>query len=724
VILGAVLPSALLTGVIVQRTLANTREVLEHRLVDTARVDAEALDREFDGTIRVLETLAQSPALDAGDLRGFWSEAGRAVRAQQGWFAVILLSPDGRQLVHSDVPFGEPLAHATQPDSVREVITTRRPVIGPLMPGQRDARLRFPIRVPVQRDGRLLYVLTSVMEPDALAPLVRSHLPETEEWTRAIVDPAFRIAARSRSAERYVGQPVPPAGMARIRNPPAEPFEGTSLEGEPLYTGMSRSAYGWTTTVSVPLAVLDGPVRSSLIAVLAGAGVLGLGGLFSVLFVSRRVSRDFAAARDAAAALAAGRMPSRSPAGVAEAEHLQDSLQRTAQLLRDRERERDEQLERAVAAQAQAEDANRTKDEFLAVLGHELRNPLAPALTALELMKLRGATTMQREREVLERQVSHMTRLVDDLLDVSRLTRGKVDLVIRRFELRAAIDRAVDMARPLVGQHAHTFDVTVPDIGLPLDADEDRIVQVIVNLLTNAAKYTAPGGSITLTTEVADGFVEIVCADTGPGIDAELLPRIFEPFAQGPRSLARQQGGLGLGLTLARSLTELHGGSIRYEAVQPHGSRFIVRLPLAAAGVIAEPAAAPATAGPITRRRVLLVDDNADGREMLRVALERSGHIVITAADGDAALSAATTLQPQVAILDIGLPGIDGYDLARAMRMEHPRVRLIALTGYGRDADAAAARHAGFDAHCTKPVTVAALLDQIASLDGPSHAEN
>ena len=717
------LPSALLTGVIVQRTLADTRVLLENRLVDTARVAADALDREFNGTIRVLATLAQSPDLDAGNLAGFWSEAERAVRAQQGWFAVILLSPDGQQLVHTDIPIGQPLRPGSEPDSVRDVVDTRRPAVGPLMAG-RGPQLGFPIRVPVERDGRLLYVLTAVVEPDALAPLVRSPLPQSEEWTRAIVDPSFRIAARSLGAERYVGEPVSAAGQARIRNPPAAPFEGTSLEGEQLYTAMRRTAFGWTTTVSVPVAVLDGPVRSSIVATLAGAAVLGLGGLFSVLIVSRRVSRDFAAARDAAAALAAGQMPLRSPAAVAEAVDLQDSLQRGAQLLRDRERERDEQLDRAIAAQGQAEEANRTKDEFLAVLGHELRNPLAPALTALELMRLRGATTMERERAVLERQISHMTRLVDDLLDVSRLTRGKVDLVLRRFELRAATDRAVDMARPLVERHGHTLDVAVPDRGLPLDADEDRIVQVMVNLLTNAAKYTPPGGHITLTTQVVDRFVEIACTDSGPGIEAELLPRIFEPFAQGPRSLARQQGGLGLGLTLARKLTDLHGGDIRYEAVEPHGSRFIVRLPLANAGVVAQPSAAPTTAVQRTSCRVLLVDDNVDGREMLRLALASAGHTVVAVADGDSALSTAGTLRPQVAILDIGLPGMDGYDLARALRVAHPGMRLIALTGYGRDADAEAARQAGFDAHCTKPAKVAALLDQISSLNGAPSAEN
>ncbi len=722
VVLGTVLPGALLSGLIVRRTLEENRAVLEHRLEDSARVDAAALDREFNGTIRVLQTLAQSPSLDAGDLKAFWEESSRAVRTQPGWYAVSLLTPDGNPQVHTDAPFGEPLQDGRDPDSLRQLTATRQPVVGKLTPGRRDPKLRFPIRVPVERDGTLLYVLTALMEPESLAAVIRTRLPETEEWTRAIIDPGLLIAARSRGGDQFIGRPVTSQGRALVRTPPARPTQGTSIEGESLYSSLSRSAYGWTTSVSVPAAVLDGPVRASIVASVSGVVVLTLAGLLGVLLMSRRVARDFDQARDGTAALAEGREPPPGRPRMAEAREVQASLRRAAQLLRERARERDEQLQRAIVAQAQAEDANRTKDRFLAVLGHELRNPLAPAVTALELMKLRGGSTLQREREVLERQISHMTRLVDDLLDASRLTRGKLDLVKHRFELRSAVDRAMDMARPLVEQHTHALYVGVPTTGLPIDGDQDRIVQVIVNLLTNAARYTPAGGQLALTAEAVAETVEITCEDDGPGITRDLLPTIFEPFTQGPRSIARQQGGLGLGLTIARSLTELHGGTIRYEAGRPNGSRFVVTLPLAHASVAAEPPPVPVLELSVTPRRVLLVDDNADGLEMMRLALQARGHSVVTAPDGHTAVSAASALQPDVAILDIGLPGLDGYELARVLRTEHPRVRLIALTGYGQETDAAAALEAGFDAHCTKPVTVAAMLEQIAALDAASAA--
>jgi signal transduction histidine kinase/CheY-like chemotaxis protein len=715
VVLGTVLPGALLTGIIVWRTLENNRGVIERRLSDAARVDAEALDREFNGTIRVLETLAQSPALDRGDLVAFRDEAVRSVGVQKGWNAIILFTPDGQQLVHTLTPPGAALRRATEWNSLRQVVESGRPGVGALTASPRDQKLRFPIRVPVARDGHLRFVLTAVMEPESLTPLVQSHLPETEEWTRAIVDPAFRIAARSRGGDRYVGRPVSPEALNLVRNPPASPAAGTSIEGEALYSALRRSTYGWTSSVSVPAIVLDGPARASVRAIVAGGAVLLVGGLVSVLFVSRRVARDFAAARDAAAALADGQAPPPSRPRVAEGRQVQESLLRAARLLQERARERDEQLQRAVAAQAQAEEISRTKDQFLAVLGHELRNPLAPALTALELMKRRAGTTLQREREVLERQISHMTRLVDDLLDVSRLTRGKVELMRRRVDIQGLVDRAVDMARPLITQQGHQLTIDIAATGLAVDADEDRLLQALINLLSNAAKYTPPGGHIRISATGIDHTIELACQDNGPGISPELVPAMFEPFAQGPRAIDRQQGGLGLGLALARSLTELHGGTLTFETVTPHGSRFVMRLPRASALPAPSPDSGDLPRGMATSRRILLVEDNDDARAMMQMALEAAGHAVETARDGVSAVAVAAAFAPEVAILDIGLPGMNGYDLARMLRGRYPALRLIALTGYGQDGDVQAADDAGFNAHCTKPITIDELLSEIES---------
>jgi CheY-like chemotaxis protein len=271
------------------------------------------------------------------------------------------------------------------------------------------------------------------------------------------------------------------------------------------------------------------------------------------------------------------------------------------------------------------------------------------------------------------------------------------------------------MARPLLERHHHGLRVSVPLCGMPIDGDEDRVVQVLANLLTNAAKYTPERGQISLSGHVDDGTAVIACEDDGPGIPAEVRATLFAPFAQGPRTLDRSQGGLGLGLALARSLTTLHGGTIELETpTSGRGSRFVVRIPLASGdstpAVVSDPTAWPARDG---GRRVLVVDDNADACDMLRAVLERAGHYVSIALDGESALRAAATFDPQVGILDIGLPGMDGYELARRLRQSHPLIRLIALTGYGQPADAHAAERAGFDRHCTKPVDFETLLEQI-----------
>jgi CheY-like chemotaxis protein len=331
-------------------------------------------------------------------------------------------------------------------------------------------------------------------------------------------------------------------------------------------------------------------------------------------------------------------------------------------------------------------------------------------------MKVRDPGLFQREREILERQVAHMVRLVNDLLDLSRLSRGKIQLVRRRFQLREAVERAADMARPLLVQQGHSFTLAVPGDSLLVDGDLDRLVQVFANLLTNAAKYTPPGGEISLAATKSGDRITIVCEDNGPGVPAELLPSLFNPFAQGPRALDRREGGLGLGLALARTFTELHGGTIHVESRDAgSGSRFVVELP-AAAGATADRLDAPTAPPAVVPQRILLVDDNADARDLLTRALNQSGHLVATAENGLDAVAIASDFKPSLAILDIGLPGISGYELARRLRDAHASITLIALTGYGQEADRDAAKSAGFDAHCAKPVTTGTLLALIHDL--------
>jgi signal transduction histidine kinase len=656
----------------------------------------------------VLQALATSPTLDTGDLAAFHAEGLRIQATQPGWYTIVLGSLDGEQLVSTRVPWGAPLTKTLEMASFQRLVETRAPTVGVIVePPAGDADFVFPVRVPVFRDGDLKYSLSAIVNIDSLTRVVPPKLPE--EWTRSILDPDGRIAVRTRGAENFVGQRAKEAFLQRLDRSPETISSEKTQEGAGVYAATSRNSHGWTSVVVVPHSILDAALWNSMAAILAGGALLMISGLAAVLFVSRRLAGDLAAATSAAEAVAQGRPIKEGRGHVAETRRLQESLTSAASLLERRARERDAEIRRADTARAEAEQASQTKDQFLAILGHELRNPLAPALTALELMKARDPKIFTRERQILERQVAHMIRLVNDLLDVSRLARGKVQLEQRRFEIRDAVDRAIDMASPLIVQRGHTFDVRVPDRGLTVDGDSARIVQVISNLLTNAAKYTPPDGHITLTAGASKGQVVLMCEDTGPGIPADLVARLFDPFAQGPRTIDRSEGGLGLGLTLARGFAEMHGGTIGYERLDDRGSRFILRLPLAADAGLATPAE---TASPVrvTPQRILLVDDNLDANEMLRSALEAAGHEVLTATNGPDALAVASKAPPDVGVLDIGLPGMNGYELAGRLRAICADARLIALTGYGQASDLDAAMAAGFDAHCAKPVTISELL--------------
>jgi PAS domain S-box-containing protein len=373
-----------------------------------------------------------------------------------------------------------------------------------------------------------------------------------------------------------------------------------------------------------------------------------------------------------------------------------------------------------LAARLAAEQSNRAKDEFLAMLGHELRNPMAPILTALQLMKLRGDES--KEQQVIERQVLHMIHLVDDLLDIARITRGKIELKPTCLDLRAVMTKAIEVASPLMEQRRQHFEIAAPSYPLTVEVDEARLTQVFANLLTNAAKYTPVGGHIFVSFREARDDVVIEIRDDGEGISAGLLPNVFDRFVQGTQGVERSTGGLGLGLTLVRTLVELHGGKVTAHSAGPGtGSTFTVTLRSATKGALPVKAPTIRTAIAANPQRILLVDDNDDARMLLGEALTEIGHDVRTAGDPVEALELARQFKPTIAVLDIGLPVMDGYELAARVRAElqDSAPRLIALTGYGQADDLARSRSAGFDIHLVKPVDVKRLLDSIVALSQP-----
>jgi PAS domain S-box-containing protein len=373
---------------------------------------------------------------------------------------------------------------------------------------------------------------------------------------------------------------------------------------------------------------------------------------------------------------------------------------------------------RDVTAQTRANEAlreaDRRKDEFLAVLAHELRNPLAPLRNGLEVIRLAGddPAAVAKARAMMDRQLGHMVRLIDDLLDVSRITRGKMTLRRGRVALADAVGAAVETARPLIDAAGHALTVALPPDPVVLDADLTRLAQVFANLLTNAAKYTPRGGRIALTAERRPGEVAVAVRDTGVGVPPEHLAGIFDMFSQVDRTLERSAGGLGIGLALVRGLVEMHGGSVAAASDGPGaGSTFTVRLPVADVPAPAAPAGDDGDAEAAAGRRILVADDNRDAAASLAALLRLRGNEVRTAHDGAEAVTAAETFRPDAILMDVGMPRLNGYDAARRIR-ERPwgrGVRIIALTGWGQEADRERSRAAGCDGHLVKPVALADL---------------
>ncbi|HWB00208.1 MAG TPA: PAS domain S-box protein, partial [Pirellulales bacterium] len=372
----------------------------------------------------------------------------------------------------------------------------------------------------------------------------------------------------------------------------------------------------------------------------------------------------------------------------------------------------------------EVKQASRRKDEFLAMLGHELRNPLAPIRSALQIMNTPnvGEAALAEARQVTQRQVQHLARLVDDLLDVSRIMRGHIELRRQPVSLQTVLSHAIETVQPLVNERKQQLIVDMPSKPVMLEADATRLTQAIGNLLNNASKFSSSPGRFWLTAKLDGGEAVISVRDEGIGIPRETLPYIFDLFVQGDQSLERTEGGLGIGLTVVRKLIEMHGGRIMADSRGPgQGSEFVIHLPTVQAPTSPRPEKPRDPAADAKRRRVLVVDDSVDAAKTIAMLLRLWGHDVKTAHDGAEALAIAHDFLPEVVLLDIGLPGMNGYELARRMRSEPPlaKVRLVAVSGYGQQEDLRRSKEAGFDQHFTKPVEPAALERLLRETDPP-----
>jgi signal transduction histidine kinase len=712
------LPLILIGAWGVKTTADHQRRELERSMLDLSRALSTAVDAELDGWVGTLRTMARTPALGEANMPVFYEFAREQVRTQPDWSGVVLTDANGAVLFKTVLPYGSQDGRVVDPDSLQRAMSLRQPVIGRVAVGQAGLAA-FPVRVPVADNANRQYVLTAAIQPSRILKLIQRQR-NPDGWVISVHDNSGLRVARSLDHEHTVGTGPSPTLAHLMRTGPMEGVGVTrTLENVEVVTAYTRlSRYGWAVAVGAPTAALTRILAQS-VAIYAGAIIASLllcSGL--ALLIARRMVTAMGSLQEQAVRLGRGEPVHIEPSGIYEVNMMGLALEAAAHQREGQERERGHllaSLEQALTAQeealARAESASRAKDDFLAVLGHELRNPLSPIVSALDLMSAREQGVYQRERDVMRRQVTHLKRLVDDLLDVSRITRGKLELVMAPVNLCQVVAQAVDAANA-AKQRGPAIGVQMPD-SLWVLGDESRLVQVMTSLLSNAVRFGCDG-PISVTLELSAGQARLQVRDHGVGMQPDMLQHIFEPFYQAPQPLARAAGGLGLGLAIARNIVERHGGRIgAISAGQAQGSTFEVLLPaIAAPDMEAAPEPEPEAVAP---RRILVVDDNLDAARGLQDLLELSGHDVAAVHSASAALDSFAAAQPEVAIIDIGLPDMNGYQLAAALRARsRGALRLIALTGYGQGADKRRAEAAGFDLHLTKPAGIAELQRAIA----------
>ena len=736
--LGTLLPVVLLAAGLAAVQARQERQTFERGMHDRVVAITSAIDAELRATVAALRTLAENPTLAEGELERFYGVVRRVKDLNRDWVTVILANADGIQQVNATRPYGAEPLPANETASFEAVVRTLQPAIGSLSAGPRGLRQAFPVRVPVLRDGRLAYVLTAVVDPVAISRILREQsMPE--DWVASVVDLRLVQVSRLYQEQVQVGVPVASAFHAALTSGATEgTYRGTTLEGTPSYVTWRRSAFsGWSVGIGVPAKSVEASAWRVLGLGLLGVGVSVALALLLAWLLARRISEPVALLAAQARALRRGDYSSSVQPMQPEAPGLQqpaapnaaghgDGAPGSTGLTIPEMRELQHALNDAAQAmhalaqaRLQAEGANRAKDEFLAMLGHELRNPLSAITTAVQVLRMRPESASSVSlQDVLQRQTAHLTKLVNDLLNASRVSLGKVELERRPLDFAALVQR---VAVQVVGiSPKHRLDLQLEAAWVL--GDDTRLEQIVTNLLSNAVRYSPDGGAVQLVLGRAADRVQLSVRDEGVGIEAELLPRMFDLFVQGKRDAARTQGGLGIGLTLAHQLTELHGGRLdAYSDGQGQGSTFRLTLPSIEPlpGTDSATRRASTGTGVVRRLKVLLVEDNEDGRTMLRQVLEGAGHRVTQAVDGPQALEQALVGAFDVALIDIGLPGIDGLEVARRLRLMGPQLAatlLVAITGYGTPQDRARSREAGFDLHLTKPIDGIDLLNQVQRL--------
>jgi signal transduction histidine kinase/ActR/RegA family two-component response regulator len=677
--------------------------------MEATRLLGNALDNALESSVQRLAILARQWSVREGDDAQLYEAAKNALTGSPDWENMLAFKASGEGIFHTDRPFGTALPAMQLRDYSAVALKQNRPTLSELFVNRTNKTPVVGVAHPVSRDGVVTHVLIASLNLQWFDELLKRHQP-ADGSIGGIFDHKMKFVARSHDGEARRGSDPAPQLHESMRVEKEGLGRFPSLDNTSVYTSWAATRHGWVVALATPAAPIDGAFWRYM--ALLGALLLAMlfAGLSFAALKGRRITASLSLLEARAAELARGRTLKPSAAShIAEVDRVLRALDDAAGLLASAQTERDRLLQSEQHGRAAAEQANRAKDEFLAMLGHELRNPLAAVSNAAAILQSRQCSAPQLEfaAGVIARQSAHLKRLIDDLLDVGRVMTGKILLERRPLELDASVRHVVSTLQTAGTLARHRVRVQTRPVWV--NGDHTRVEQVVSNLLVNAATYTPAGGEIRI--ELAEDADEALLrvSDTGQGVRAEHMERIFELFFQVEASGARVQGGLGIGLTLVKRLVELHGGRVAVESAGlGRGACFTVRLP--AIGAPARPSDTAEAAQPAAKT-VLVVEDNADERESLRVALELHGHRVLHASDARSALEQIEKGRPSIAVVDIGLPGMDGYALAREVRARFDGAgpALVALTGYGSDEDVRRAKEAGFARHLTKPVEVAEL---------------
>ena len=708
------LPVILVLGYAIATLLDAERDAYLRSMREAARSASLAADREWSYAAGSATALSTSALLATHDLPGFFGQCLATVAGTE--MNTVLIDASGQQVFNTVRPYGTSFAKPTEA-ILRRIAAALKPT-GPVLPRLIVGRATNQYVVTLDRAlpaGGTPYVLSQWF----YAAHFKSVFPTKDippAWLMAIFDQEGLTITRNRGPEEFIGKApkedlhkaILAGGSGYIRN--------TSRDGIALHTVLERSpTTGWTVAVGVPVEQIEASARRAvLLMAMALVGAVAIS-LTTVFFLGRRLVLAIGSATRSALSLGTHEAPALVHSPVVEIDNLHAALHRVGGILQQYESDQVSMLHQTRDAQRRAEQQNKAKDDFLAMLGHELRNPLSAITAGVSLVTAPGVSDGARVRahEAIARQCALLTNIVDELLDASRVMNGKVSLSKQVIDLGAAAQACMDALVLRGVAETHRIEVAVQPC--LVEADPVRLDQIIGNLLENAFKYTPHGGQVRIAAGAEAGQAVLRVSDTGIGIGHELIGRIFDVFVQGPDRLDRAKGGLGIGLSVVNAMVVQHGGSVTAESAgEGRGSIFTVRLPLATERrqEQAVPLLQAAPASDDAGARVLLIDDNDDARDMLCELLRCEGFDVVQAATGRAGLYALDDLQISMAVVDIGLPDLSGYEIAALVRRGAPArtLRLIALTGYGQEADRAKAMDAGFDVFMTKPVDFEGLL--------------